>query len=216
VGLLDQFIDPILNRIWDRIKVVFAPFTKLFNFVQHFYTEVKTIFSRVDTLVKLIVGEVDAWKGFRENLAFRTKLISVPKALDHIDDLIQLVRDAWASVQDIIRLTKEKFNAPNPTEEAEEALADIENSGFKGIFEKFPRLLKGAEKILGAAAIILDAIQSISAGIDDLTKIVEAEKQIREAVEEGKGFFLSQSNPRKSIPLAEGGSIKIRVGNLHS
>jgi hypothetical protein len=84
------------------------------------------------------------------------------------------------------------------------------------LLEKFPRLAKGLEKVLGFVALLADALESISSGIDDLQAILDTITAIREEVETGSTVFLQQKNSRKSLALRDGGSIKIRVGNLHS
>jgi hypothetical protein len=120
-------------------------------------------------------------------------------------------------VLDLVKEVRGKVaGTSNPTEEAEEAIADIENSSFKTILEKFPRLFKAFEKLLGFVAIILDALESIIKGVDDLTTIVEALKAIREDIETGGPLFLKQTNKRRTETLADGTKIKIRLGNLHS
>jgi hypothetical protein len=217
MSLIGDTIERLLAPFFDKLKSVFAPFGKAFNLVGRFWNQLTTIGSRSRDLVNSVVLEVEAWRNFKENIAFRTKLISLPAAIDHIGDFIGQVRAAWDAVLDIIRQIKGKFETTgNPTEEAEEAIADIQNSGFRGILEKFPKLFKGLEKVLGFLAILLDALESISAGVDDLQTIVNALRTLREDVESGGPLFLSQSNPRKSLRLDGGGSIKIRVGKLHS
>jgi len=216
MSLIGDIIDRLLAPLFEKIKQIFEPFGKAFNIVGRFWTQLTTIISRSQALVELVVSEVNEWKNFRENIAFRTKLISLPVAIDHVQDFIAEIRAAWAAVVDLVKSIKGKFETTgNPTEEAEEAIADIENSGFKTIIEKFPKLFKGLEKLLGALAILLEAFESISAGIDDLTTIVNALRDLREDIEHGGPLFLKQSNRRKTLRLADGGSIKIRVGNLH-
>jgi uncharacterized protein Yka (UPF0111/DUF47 family) len=162
------------------------------------------------------LSEIDSWRNFKENIAFRTKLVSIPHAIDHAQDFVQQVRDAWSAVLDVVKEIKGKFETTgNPTEEAEEAISDIENSGLRTIVEKFPKLFKGLEKLLGFLAILLDAFESISKTIDDLTKIVEALKTLREDVETGGKLFLGQTNRRKTVHLDDGTKVSFRVGNLH-
>jgi archaellum component FlaC len=167
-------------------------------------------------LITLILSEIDAWKQFKENISFRTKVINVKLAIEHIQDFIDELKKAWAAVQDLIKEIKGKFQTTgNPTEEAEQALQDVEGSGVKGILEKFPKLAKGLEKLLGFVAILVDALETIISTVDDLTTIVNALKGIRELVEEGGPLFLKQSNARKTIKLEDGTSMRIRIGSLH-
>lgn len=217
MSLIGDLLDKILAPFWDKVKQVFAPFGRAFNLVGRFWTQLTTIGTRSRDLINSILSEIEAWRSFRENISFRTKLVSLPAAIDHFQDFIQQLRAAWDAVVDIVRQVRGKFETTgNPTEEAEEAIADIQNSGFKGLFEKFPRLFKGLEKVLGFLAILLDALESISAGVDDLQTIVNALRTLREDIETGGPLFLSQSNRRRTLRLRDGGSIKIRLGKLHS
>lgn len=216
MSLITDAIDRLLAPLFEKIKQVFAPFGKLVDFITKFWTSLTSIGSRIRDLVNTIVSEVDEWRNFKESVSFRTKLISLPAAVDHVQDFIAEVRTAWAAVLDLIQQLKSKFETTgNPTEEAEQALADIESSGFKSILEKFPKLFKGLEKLVGFLAILLDAFESISAAVDDLQAIVNVARDFRNDIETGGPFFLKQSNPRRTDHLDDGTPIKIRVGNLH-
>ena len=211
-----DLIQRLLQPIIDRVKQAFAPFGKLVAFVTRFKDSIFSLGGKIRHLIDLTVSEVNEWRNFRQNIAFRTKVISLPVAIDHIGEFWQMIVAAWQSVLELVKELRGKFETTgNPTQDAEEAIADIQNSSFKGIVEKFPRLLKGLEKVLGFVAIVLDALESIITAVDDLTTIVEALKAIREDVETGGPLFLSQSNKRRTIHSDEG-PLKIRVGSLHS
>ena len=215
MSLIGDTIERLLQPFFDKLKSVFAPLGRTFNLFGRLWTNVTTIGTRGRALIDEIIGEVNAWKNFRENIAFRTKLVSLPAAIDHAQSFIDEIRTAWAAILDLIQQIKNKFNIENPTQEAEEAIADIENSGLRGIVEKFPKLFKGLEKVLGAVALLVDTLESISATIDDLTAIVNVLRDLREDVETGGPLFLSQSNRRRRVHLEDGTALNLRVGNLH-
>jgi hypothetical protein len=216
LSLISDIVDRLLEPIFDKIKQAFAPFGKAIAFIGNLWDKITSIASRTRTLIDTVVDEVNEWKNFKENISFRTKLVSLPAAITHLEDFISEVRAAWAAVIELVKQLRSKFETTgNPTEDAEDAIADIENSSFRGILEKFPKLLKGLEKVLGFAAILLDAAESISVAIDDLQTIVNALRDLRIDIESGGPLFLQQSNRRKSVQLKDGGSIKIRIGNLH-
>jgi prophage DNA circulation protein len=205
-----------LEPIISRLKQAFAPFGKLIEFVTRFKDAIFTLGSRTRHLIDTIISEVNEWRNFRENIAFRTKVVSLPAAVDHVQEFWQMITAAWSAILDLVEQIKGKFQTTgNPTQEAEEAIADIEKSGFKTILEKFPKLFKGFEKVLGFVAIVLDVVETLSASVDDLTTIVEALKAIREDVESGGPLFLKQTNKRRIETLEDGTKIKIRLGNLH-
>jgi hypothetical protein len=59
-------------------------------------------------------------------------------------------------------------------------------------------------------------LETIIASVDDLIAIVQALKDIRINIETADAIFLQNKNARKTVKLADGTSMKIRVGNLHS
>ena len=213
MGLIQNLEDRILSQL----KVILAPFSKLFDFITHFWNSITSLGTRIQNLIALVLSEVNAWRQFQQNIAFRTKVINVSAAIEHIQDFWAQMVAAWASIEDLARELKGKFQTTgDPAQEASDAIKDIENSGFRDLLAKFPKLLKGLEKVLGFAAIVLDAVESISSAIDDLTAIVNATAAIREDIESGGPLFLKQTNPRKTVTLEDGTKMKIRVGNLHS
>jgi septation ring formation regulator EzrA len=215
VALID-LIQPLIDKALAKIKAALGPFGKLFDLLGKFWDHLTNLRSNVANLYQLILSEIQAWRTFKENLAFRTKVINVKAAVDHIQDFIDELKKAWDAVKELAAELKGKFQAGgNPIEEAEEASKDIESSGLKTLLEKFPRLAKGLEKVLGFLAILIDAMESILTAVDDLTTIVNTLKDIRELIESGGPLFLQQGNTRRTVTLDDGTKMRIRVGSLH-
>jgi hypothetical protein len=209
----------LLHPLLSFLEPLLGPLRKAFALITHLWRNVTDGITKGTALAQLIISEIAAWRNFKQDISYRTGVISVPKAIEQTKEFIAGLIDAWHSIVDLFSKLKGKITESgggNPTEEAEQAVADIENSGFKGILKQFPKLAKGLEKALGFVALLADALDTILGAIDDLTAIVNALKSIREEVEHGKTVFLQQKNPRKIVQLRKGGSIKIRVGNLHS
>ena len=214
MALLDLF-NPLLNGI----KTLLGPFGRAFDLIRHLWQNLTDGFEKGKELAGLVRGEIDAWRHFREDINFRTGVVSLPAAVQATKDLVAGVVEAWHAAVDLFGKVKGKLTesaGPNPTEEAEQALKDIESSGFKSILKQFPKFAKGLEKALGFVAILVDTLDNLLDAIDDLLAIVNALKDLREEIETGKTIFLQQKNARKTLKLKDGGSIKIRVGNLHS
>jgi len=213
VALLDVF-NPILNAI----KRALGPFGKLFDLIGRFFTGFRDSFKKAVDLAFEIKNEISEWQNFREAIPVRTGVISLPKAIDQTEKLFEQIRAAWQAIVDLAKEIQKQASGQqeSPTEEAEQAVKDIEGSGVRGLLEKFPKLAKGLERVLGFLAIAVGVIESIQKAIDDITAIVDAIKGIREEIETGSTIFLSQKNPRKTVKLEDGSSFKIRVGNLHS
>jgi phage-related minor tail protein len=206
----------IFNPLLAAIKRALGPFGKLFDLLSKFWTRITHVWTNLNKLVMSITTEISEWKRFKEDIRYRTRVISIPAAVEKTRAFIEQIVAARDAIFDLWDILKSKFEGTaNPTEEAEQAIKDIEASGLHDILSKFPRLLKGAEKVLGFIAIVADALESIIDAIDDLQRIVDVLKSIREEVEHGSTVFLSQSNRRKTLRLADGGTIKVRLGNLH-
>jgi phage-related protein len=213
MALFDTLLTPILNAI----KTLLGPFGKLFDILGRFWENLKTLGSRAQNLIASIIAEVNAWKNFKEDISFRTRVINVKKAIEQTQAFIDQLSAAWTAIKDLVQNIKTKFQtAGDPVGDAKAAVDDIESSGFKGLLEKFPKLAKGLEKVLGWVALIADTLETISNSIDDLQAILDTITAIREEVETGSTVFLQQKNPRKSLKLSDGSTIKIRVGQMHS
>lgn len=212
MALIDLF-----NPLLDAVKRALGPFGKLFDLIGKFWTNLTSLGSRVQRLYLSILAEIQAWRTFKEDISFRTRVINVKSAIEKTGEFIDQFKAAWSAVKDLVENLKGKFQtAGDPVGDAKAAVDDIEASGFKGILEKFPKLAKGLEKVLGFVALLADALESISSGIDDLQAILDTITALREEIETGSTVFLQQKNARRYVKLKDGGSIKIRVGNLHA
>ena len=211
---LSDLFNPILNAI----KRALGPFGKLFDLIGRFFTSFRDTFNKSLNLALEIKSEINEWRNFREAIPVRTGVISLPAAIDQTERLLDQIRAAWEAIVDLAREIRKQAQGQqeSPTEEAEQAVKDIEGSGIRGLLEKFPKLAKGLERVLGFLAIAVGVIESIQKSIDDLSDIVDAIRAIREEIETGSTIFLQQKNQRKIVTLKDGTKMKIRLGNLHS
>jgi hypothetical protein len=216
---LADFISPLLEPIINAIKTALGPFGKLFDLITKFWEHFTGSLSKARALGSTIYGEVLAWKNFKEEIHFRTGVINLPKAIEKTREFVDQLVAAWHAVVDLVHSIKENLDAAgeeDPAVEAKAAVEDIEKSGFKSLLSQFPKLAKGLEKLSVAVAALAQIAENVESLIDDLTEIVDACVAIREEVESASTIFLQQKNPRKTVHLDEGGTMKIRVGNLHS
>lgn len=211
------------SNLWAQLKPlvekILGPFGKVIDLVERLWNGVTNSVAKINSLYQSIVDEIEAWRNFKQSLAFRTRVISINKAIDQGGALLAGIPASWRAIVDLVSQLRSKFagiGSGNPAEDARAALKDIEDSPFKNILTKWPKFAKGLEKLLGWVALIADALDSILAAVDDLQTIVNETKAIREAVETGETIFLSQKNTRRTVTLEDGTKMKIRVGNLHS
>ena len=209
---IPQFINDLLNKLFDLLP---APIKTIVSKVVAGVTEITTLFDRINELVESVKSEIEAWKKFRINPRFKSRVVNIPAAYERTKDFFESFPATWASFQDLIKQFREKLNIENPVAEAEEAAAGVEESGAASILDRFPKLVRGLEKLAGVVTLVVDAIVTISNALDDVQAIVDEITSVREEIENLETLFLSQSNPRRTEKLAGGGSVKFRVGNLH-
>lgn len=219
MGLLGDLEQRFLQPILDRILKWLGPFGKLVNYLKRVFEGWTNAYSKGLDLTAAIRIEINEWKNFKEAVPVRTGVISLPRAIEKSQDLLNQIRDAWAAIVDLFKQIQKQAQGQteDPTAEAEDAVAELERGGGKisELLGKFPKLAKGLERVLGFLALIIAVLETLVATIDDLTAIVAAIRGIREEIETGSTIFLGKSNPRKIVRLADGTTMKIRVGNLH-
>jgi len=209
---IPQFINDILNKLFDLLP---APIKTIVSKIVAGVTEITTLFERIDELIQSVKSEIEAWKKFRINPKFKSRVVNIPAAYDRTKSFFESFPATWASFQDLIKQFRDKLNVENPVAEAEEAAAGVEESGAASILDRFPKLVKGLEKLAGVVTLVVDAIVTVSNALDDVQAIVDEVTSVREEIEDLETLFLSQSNPRETVKLAGGGSARFRVGNLH-
>jgi hypothetical protein len=204
-----------LGALFDLIKKLLGPFGKVLDAGKQLYDHVVGILDAAEKLKDSIIGEITAWKTFKQDIRLRQRVVNLESAIEKTRDLIEGIPEAWRSIQDLVKQFKKQVSSENPVEDTEAIVEDIESGGIKDVLAKFPRLAKVFEKLLGVLAILLQAAEAIANGIDDVQQIVDEFKRLRLEVERLDTIFLQQANKRKTLRLADGSKIKIRVGNLH-
>jgi hypothetical protein len=142
--------------------------------------------------------EVRRLKEFKFDPKFRTRVINAPRAIeqsrDFVADIADQATEAFRSL--VSNLKAIKFSA-----------------GHLGAPEKGG---SGVLKILEDITKIKLFIGEIDAFFKALESFVDAIRQIHEELATLETIFLPQGNLRKVERLADGGTIKIRLGSLHS
>lgn len=218
MGLIDQIIQRLLQPLIDRVKRWLGPFGRLLDEFVNGYRHLVSLRDRANKLVRSVISEIDAWRTFHQNFAWRTRVINLRAAYDQTRELLDefvaaghAVRDLWLDLERTIK------GAPEPEELSEEVAGAIESpEGIEGLARLFPKLAKVGEKILGVVAIVVQGLEGLSDAVDDIQGIVDTARALREEIEFGSTIFLQQGNRRRVVRTVDGDSIKIRLGNLHS
>ena len=147
----------------------------------HLFDDIRTLVSDCETIVSDI-------QHFSINPKWNSRVIQVPKMIDHIQQLYDVPMKIVTDVKDLVRLLKEKI------EPAEVNLEDVK--ALDGVPTK---LLRACEKILGWATLIIDSLLAIESAVADLQDIAT---QLRQTLEDLNGLdalFLPQSSTKKTV-----------------
>jgi len=187
MSLIGDLISKALNALAPTFMRVYNHLRQAIDKIVHFQKTIQSIFGKVEQLISDVEDEVQQIENFQFDPKWKTRVISVPRAIDQIDQLIQVPGQIVDSIKDIVSLIKDKLNTPEEIE-PDEMSKDLEDLGLK--------LGKGCEKVLGWLTLIVDAVLTIDQGLDDLNTIVDGIRQIREQIEHLDALFLPQGNTK--------------------
>jgi hypothetical protein len=183
------------------IKKIFADVVTVINDFTTVFTKITGIVGSVETLVQAVKDEVAGFKNFRQDLRIKSRVINLETAIQRTRDLILGIPASWRAVVDLFSQIKSAIGKDVAAEEGAAILA-VETAGL-------------SEVVVGIS-ILYQVASFVESVISDLQTIVDEVKRLRLEIEKLDTIFLSQSNKRKSLKLADGSTIRIRTGGkLH-
>jgi hypothetical protein len=199
MALLDRLLgalnlDALLNFVLDKFPALRQLFDLGQKIVSHFT-------GTLDAGVKLVdsfQSEIQEWKNFKEDIRLKSRVVNLERAITKTRELVQGLFDSWRSVLDIIKNITTKLEVGGVAEIAEAATG-----------------IGLPVALVNAIVLIVEVLDTIRNVIDDLQTIIDEITRIREAIEHADTIFLQQRNPRRIEKLADGTTVKIRVGSLH-
>lgn len=177
---------PTLMRIYNHIR-------QAIDKIVHLQSTIKSMLGKMEHIVSTVENEVHEIANFQFQPHWRTRVISVPRAIDATQELFQTPKDIVDKIKDIVSIVKDKLNTPEEIE-PEEMESDLEHIAGK--------LGKGCEKILGWITLIVDAVLAVDQALDDLVSIADDIARIRQDLEHLDNFFLPQSNPKRLVDIS--------------
>src|SRR5215471_5155512 len=198
MGLFDSLLHGIgLDSLWNFVLQKFPALGKLFDLAKNIIGHFTGTFGAAVDLFKSAESEFFAWRSFKTDIRFRQRVIQVERAIAKAKELIDGVVAAWKSILHLIKRGGLELETGGAAEIAEAA------SGI-GL----------PVAIVNAIVLVIEVLDTVRNVIDTAQSIVNAIGDARQLFE-GDLIFLSQKNPRRSEKLADGSTIKIRVGKLH-
>jgi len=198
---LGQFIKDFGSALWDEVKAVYSAIA---SFVSKSVVDIGGILADLQAIhddweeLKLnLQREIDQLKSFKFDVKWKTRVISVPAAIDQVRDLIdeifhQLrdkVDEVMAPLKDLSAEISELARKQSASEEQVTALA----------------------KVQGGIGFVQHAIKETRTSMDAAKEISELFLDITNRIESGSDLFLQQGNPRRRLKK----TISAREGKLH-
>jgi hypothetical protein len=183
------------------IKKIFADVVTVIGDFTTVFTKITGIVGSVETLVQAVKDEVAGFKNFRQDLRIKSRVINLETAIQRTRELILGIPASWRAVIDLFSQIKSAIGKDVAAEEGAAILA-VETAGL-------------SEVVVGIS-VLYQVASFVESVISDLQTIVDEVKRLRLEIEKLDTIFLSQSNKRKSLKLADGSTIRIRTGGkLH-
>jgi hypothetical protein len=199
VALLDTVLGALgLDQLWAFILKKFPVLQQLLDLAKKIIEHFTGVFQAGVDLFNSAQSEFEAWKHFKEDVRFKQRVIVVEQALKKVKDFTDELISAWKEILSLIKNAGIKLETGGAAEIAEAAT---------GIGLPIA--------IVNAIVLVVEVLDTVRNLIDTAQNIVNVIKDVREFLQ-GDFLFLQQKNTRKVLKLESGGSIKIRVGNLHS
>lgn len=172
------------------------------------------LFDKITKLTTTCKEEYEAIKNFKEDLHWKGRVVNAPQVVKKIKRLTEIPAEVVARIKDLIETIREEAGGKTPAELAEDAVDSLEGiAEFRGLLERLgPKLAKGAEKLLGVLAILVDVIIQWNRAIDDLQKIADDVREVRLDIEKLDLIFLPQNNARRWVTLDDGRRSRWRIG----
>jgi hypothetical protein len=199
-GILDRLVASLgIEDLFNFLLKKFPALQKLLNLGQKLIEHFTGIFGAGVHLFESFQSEVQAFKNFREDFRFKSRVVNVERAITKIRDLIQGLIDAWRVIVRLFKGLSFKLETGGAAEVAEAAT---------GIGLPIA--------VVNALVIIVEVLDTVRNIIDSFQIVIDEITRLREFIETGDTIFLQQHNKRKVVRLQNGKTIKIRIGKLHS
>ena len=199
MGLLDAALGALgLDQLFNYILNKFPALRQLLDLGQKIIEHFTGVFQAGVNLFNSAQSEFESWKHFKEDIRFKQRVIVVEQALKKVKQFTDELISAWKEILSLIKSAGVKLETGGAAEIAEAAT---------GIGLPIA--------IVNAIVIVVEVLDTIRNLIDTAQDIVNVIASVREFLQ-GDFLFLQQRNRRQVLKLESGGSIKIRVGNLHS
>jgi hypothetical protein len=150
---------------------------------------------------------------------WKIRAISAPQALDQIKTLGQVPARLFIAVRDLVQRVKAAtatFKSPVAEATAAVEEAGALEGGFLRIFPRLAALLgRAATRLLAAVGLVVQLTIDVANAVNDIHTIAGQLHEAIQGLNRLDAVFLQQRNKRRIVELADGTTMKIRIGHLH-
>jgi len=197
-----QILKDFGKNLWDELKSVLSAIGSFLSSFFDVWTVSTDDLSQIHTdfteLQKNVQAEVAKIKTFSLQPKFKTRVINVPKAVEAVHDIVELIRDnLFGALKDVV----------DPIHELV-LIYQTEKAELEGSVDK-PNGLARATSFLHS---VETAIHQVRVAMDAAKDVTELANDITDKLNGLDLIFLQQGNPRVRIK----GTISARQGKLHA
>jgi SMC interacting uncharacterized protein involved in chromosome segregation len=186
---------------FENLEKIAADSVKLFKNVKQTFLHLTGVIGAGQTLFDTVVGEIDAWKHFKEDIRINSRVINLEIAIKKTRALIEGIPQSWRAILDIFSQVRKAIQKDIVAEEGAALLA-VETAGLS--------------EVATGIAILYQVLSFVADIIQDFQTIVDELKRLRLEIEKLDTIFLQQDNKRKYLKAKDGRRIRVRIGHLHS
>ena len=201
-------------------SILVSPVSRLITSIRTTIDTATHILDVVKETVDLAIEAYNEIKNFELKPHWKIRAMSPQEAIDNFKEVAKIPSQIVIAVRDLIARVKASVaQFRSPAAEAEAAVAEAEGleGGFLRLFPRLASLLgKAITRILGIAALVVQVVIDIDNAVADIHTIVKGLHDVIQKLNHLDVAFLKQTNPRRTVTLDDGTTMKIRVGHLHS
>ena len=204
---------------FDIKSLLVGPASKLITSIRQTIDTATHIMDVVKETIDDAIAAYNEITNFELKPHWKIRAVSAPQAIDNIKELAEVPTKLFIAFRDLWTRVKASVDAfKSPAAEAEAAIEEA-SALEGGILRIFPRLSaligKAITRILGVAALVVQLVIDVDNAVADIHTIVLEIKTAVQSLNHLDAVFLQQQNPRKTVTLDDGSTMKIRVGHLH-
>lgn len=182
-----SYIRKLLSEIASLVSSSWSFLTGVWNLLVNFKNTLETFISNGTSLVLNCITEFEKIKNFEFDPRWNSRVISVPRLKDNLDELIQIPMDIVDTAKKMVDECKKKLEP-----------AEFEPEDLKFLPEEFGKFLG---KVLGWAGLVIDCFVSWNQAIVDAQHIVDDIRKLRENIENLDGLFLPQGSTKTVVDV---------------